>query len=252
MNGSASGLSRKHESGLRLDRRLAAVWLLTSLPAAQAQMSTLLQPGEFHFDEVKAESVADWLALEIAGEHARLFQVALRVEAFAEPGVDYGPSEPGRKRVSTDPPTSAEVLLRHPALHPGKVVIAERSTTSGAAAGGFSEQRWVLGKRVYRLYPGSTCGDDRVACDWVLESAGKRQTLAQLTVGRDAEGRLATGSEHTRVVFAGDLDGDGGLDLLLDVSNHYNALAQLRLFLSSAAGAGDWVGAAGSFSALGD
>ena len=51
-------------------------------------------------------------------------------------------------------------------------------------------------------------------------------------------------------MWAGDLDGDGKLDLLLNLSTHYN-LDSHRLFLSSMAKKGQLVGEAAVFDAVG-
>ena len=58
---------------------------------------------------------------------------------------------------------------------------------------------------------------------------GKRQVLARTTMLDDVNmGRPA-------LLWAGDLDHDGKVDLLMDVSGHYSSM-ELRLFLSSRAG----------------
>lgn len=40
------------------------------------------------------------------------------------------------------------------------------------------------------------------------------------------------------IVWAGDLDGDGGLDLLMEVGNHYNVTEYALLLTSAAHGTG--------------
>jgi len=48
------------------------------------------------------------------------------------------------------------------------------------------------------------------------------------------------------LLWAGDLDKDGKLDLLMDITNHYN-ISETALFLSSLARSGELVGKAGTF-----
>jgi hypothetical protein len=64
-----------------------------------------------------------------------------------------------------------------------------------------------------------------------LHGGGISQTLFSLTEHDAASWQL---------LWAGDLDGDGKLDLLLNLSAHYNVSAR-RLFLSSAARQGEAV-----------
>jgi len=52
--------------------------------------------------------------------------------------------------------------------------------------------------------------------------------------------------KHPVILWAGDLDGDGKLDLLMDTATHYN-LIESTLFLSSAAMSGNLVGQVASF-----
>ena len=58
----------------------------------------------------------------------------------------------------------------------------------------------------------------------VLESDGISQTLYEWPHGFS--------DQHCELIWAGDLDGDGKLDLYIDLSDHYNVMGK-TLFLSS-------------------
>ena len=85
-------------------------------------------------------------------------------------------------------------------------------------------------------------GDDRgreqvlVRMDGYAESAGAAPLL-----GDDAMPAL---------LFAGDLDRDGELDLLFDTTDHYN-VSRPALFLSSQAGPGELLGEAARYESVG-
>ncbi len=83
----------------------------------------------------------------------------------------------------------------------------------------------VEGPEVGRDYQGAPYRVRRVL---VLDHGGVRQSVADVT-DRDAG--------HPAVLWAGDLDGDGRLDLVLDESDHYNVTVT-ALFLSSEAAPG--------------
>jgi len=80
----------------------------------------------------------------------------------------------------------------------------------------------------------------------------RRQSLARYApCAVRSEPDEATGiDEIPLLLWAGDLDGDGRLDLLLDVSDHYNVQA-FKLFLSSGAAADRLLGEGASFVSVG-
>lgn len=92
----------------------------------------------------------------------------------------------------------------------------------------------------------------QVPCRLVLHAPGAKQVLASRT------GYFETGSDvlqfrddgQLRLLFAGDVDRDGRLDLLLDMSDHYN-VSRLTLWLSTEAAKGDVVGEAAAFESVG-
>ena len=69
----------------------------------------------------------------------------------------------------------------------------------------------------------------------MLSDGGTPQPVARLADRDDG---------HPALLWAGDLDGDGRLDLVLDESDHYN-VTETTLYLSSTAAPGALVGRAG-------
>ena len=89
----------------------------------------------------------------------------------------------------------------------------------------------------------------------VLESGGRRQVLQEsfrcFYVEEGTEGRKVMPSdEMPKVIWSGDMDGDGKIDLLLQMSDHYN-MSRICLYLSSLAPAGQLVALAGEHITVG-
>lgn len=212
---------------------------------------SVLSPGHYHGDEVRYASGPGWFALLVSGGRARLEPVDLKIRWVHDPLLDGDDKSKGPytgKAVAAVPRTSAAVLLKGPMLRAGDVDVA--AVLHGQQAG-VSPKTYGLGKRQYALAMSEGCAGSSDPCAWVLSSGGVRQSLHELHVARTAENAFDTESGNTGVMFAGDLDRDGKLDLILDVSNHGNAVRQIRVYLSSAAMKGELVRLVGSFSAVG-
>ncbi|HEY9194127.1 MAG TPA: hypothetical protein VIO81_14755 [Methyloversatilis sp.] len=239
-------------------RHVAAALALVVVPAAIPAADSADRPGtgtlhvllsgDFHGDEVAHGSGPGWFALVLKSGTARLEPVALKVSRVFDAVLDEEGKPPYTgKRVASLPAVEALALLRGAGLKPGPLDSATLTgTRQGLAAKSFS-----LGARRYTLDVAADCGKRAGTCRWTLSDGALRQTLAELEVTRTADGRLETDSASTGLIWAGDLDGDGRLDLILDVSNHDNAVAQVRVFLSSRAAPGRLVGEAASFGAVG-
>jgi hypothetical protein len=75
----------------------------------------------------------------------------------------------------------------------------------------------------------------------VLADGYRRQVLFALDAGRRDDGSLMLGDDASpALLFAGDLDRDGHLDLILDATDHYN-VGRPTLYLSSPARDGELV-----------
>lgn len=102
-------------------------------------------------------------------------------------------------------------------------------------------QTWQLRTVCERspVQPRPSAHDTRFAeCRVVLRSQTQQQVLARADSAVVASGVMSYGADaQLRLLFAGDLDGDGLLDLIIDTSDHYN-VSKPTLFMSSPAGDG--------------
>ena len=91
-----------------------------------------------------------------------------------------------------------------------------------------------LGGASYRLV---LDGEDPGACDAVISLTDDRTTQELFTM---ADAELGCGEPHFSIHWAGDLDGDGKLDLVTTFSSKYS-IHPRQLYLSSGAEPGDLV-----------
>lgn len=213
--------------------RLAALLLLCAAARAAFAAPQLALPGEaFHGDEVPAHDGETWLALVVADAKPRLQAVKLAVAAVNDPVLD-GPGDATGRSVAA-PGVDALVFLRGvAALKPGAVAVVVGEQTRLDATRPLELR---LGARTLRIV--SQCKDapdgaGGVTCDVALDDGAAAQTLFS-TYGMRDGGTATFGDGEPSLMFAGDLDRDGRIDLVLDTRDHYNMLRP-TLFLSSAA-----------------
>lgn len=234
----------------------------TISPPLNAVSSTghaLQPPGQFHGDEAVARDGERWLALRMDRMHAALVPVAVRVAVVEDALVDE-PGERSGALVTTEPADEAIVmLLRGPALVAGAL---DEATVEPPGIGGGPRLDTGLAFRDARYRLRSECtprnapprpGQFLSDCRIVLRAAGgDEQVLVRMEGYADAPGEPAWLGDDAApaLLFAGDLDRDGELDLLFDTTDHYN-LSRPTLFLSSQAGPGELLGEAARYEAIG-
>jgi hypothetical protein len=178
--------------------------------------------GEFHGEDTVARDGEAWLALGVADDHAYLRPTRARVEPVPDPILDVGDERSGRRVSVGDAAIAPLALVRGPRLAPTesiRVAARDRVLTPGQAL-----DLELSGQPSMRLQiecAFETALDTGV-CHLIATQGERRQSLFEFAAQRQA-GDVMLGDEgHVTLLFAGDLDGDGGLDLLLDQSDKYS------------------------------
>jgi hypothetical protein len=244
---------------MRLPRGSSPIPLLLVVAAAlsvrlagqsPAGVQTLLETGEFHGDEVTTASGAGWLALLAYGSHDALEAVAIEVTTVRDSLLDPDEGPFTGKEVTlagalagTDP---VLVVRGVPRLEPRPDVLrAEIDTDSWPTSLSTTRRvQFVLAGQRYtlRATPPNPAEPLTKGSEVLLDDDLTTQVLYRMPQDpNDAE---------WEVLWAGDLDGDGRLDLYMNLSHHYNMIERM-LFLSTAAGAGDLVGQVAGFTTTG-
>ncbi len=204
-------------------------WQEETLPGDMAMT------GEWHGAEVAAEDGETWLALVQEKTGYFLREVAITVEIVEDEIIDVSPAKTGKKITG---PQGVEplVLLRNvPQLKPGPVEAADlidKSFDAGKpTAIYFDGLLFELELKCAEEHRGK----DQADCPLQLSGGGSRQALQSYPVYRPCTGDASIASDaFPQVLWAGDLDRDGRLDLLVDLTDHYNVAAP-TLLLSSLA-----------------
>ncbi|OJH40723.1 hypothetical protein [Cystobacter ferrugineus] len=194
--------------------------LLVLLSATPTPM--LLTPGTFHGTEIQAADGDPFLALCEAGSELRL--VRLHVQQVEDALLDQEGGVPTGKEVSAPcnpiallrdvqgvregPVERAQVMVTH-ATSPGPVGIGPDSARLELRGKTWRLERTPLGETGFRL---------------MLHGGPEPVVLYEVQATDDGSWEL---------LWAGDLNRDGGLDLVLRTSRHYNVL-HFRLLLSGA------------------
>jgi hypothetical protein len=222
-----------------LERWIAVLLFLLFFLPFVANADEILFTDLFHGDEVKAKSGEHFLALVCSENDDRCVLQPVKVQVTSEfdPILD-AENERSGKRVSVNGLDIA-YLLRSDRLTAGPVTSARPATADLLPVS--KPQRFTLGASKYVLH--YRCGskpdpEGLVDCALVLDSNGVSQELASFpAMGENGINSL---DAEQYVAFAGDLDHDGKLDLLVNISSHYNVWHP-ALYLSSAAKDGELV-----------
>ncbi len=229
------------------------MWLLLSFALGGAH--ALQPPGAFHGDEPVARHGERWFALTTDAGGARMIRTRLQVTTVVDELLDGEGQATGRAVASPAIDGTPVTYLRGPGLREGPVAQATVVETGGDS--GLPAQTLRFGGREQRIV--TRCQPDPSTsnvslCSIDLIDGARRQTLVAMAGRHDphlADGPMLLGDEASpHLLFAGDLDRDGRLDLIFDTTDHYN-VSQPTLFLSGAAGEGELVRAVAEYHAVG-
>lgn len=202
----------------------------TSLVAPEARAAAeLLEPSVYHAEEVsaKAGKGQPWLGLfQTKAGHYELKSTKVLVTLVNDPIADEKPEQKTGKKVSIVGMGEPIVLVRGIAgLKAGRVPgndLKKEHLPVGET------QKLKVGARVANLIVTGKKKDQEITNDYriVLESGGVKQELYK---------REELGSDgFPSLLWSGDLDGDGKVDLIMDMHDHYN-VRRVTLLLSGKA-----------------
>ena len=209
--------------------------------------SVLLRPGDFHGDEIQTAGGGGWLALVRSGSRVSLESVVVTIVPVRDSLVDGDSGPITGRRVSVEGKDPVLLARGIPGLRPGPVTEAQLDCADCGQPTEFNQHRYFrlqLDGEVYELeaflpQPGEPFDENS---EIRLSHRAAVQIIHRPTRVPD--------DPNWRVIWAGDLDGDGRLDLYVDTSDHYN-MGLGRLLLSSAAGPGELVGEVAVFETTG-
>ena len=227
--------------------KAALVGLLFFLPFV-ARGENLLATRSFHGGEVKHRT-GEWFLALVSRENGSWTLKPARIRVVREADFMGGAEDETGQRVEADGFDDA-MLIRHPRLSPGPVrpAVPDRGTLMRS-----EPLTLTLGRSRSTLQVSCPAKADQhgsLQCRLLLRTGNAAQVLAKMNGYLAEDGTDAIIDTVPQVYFAGDLDHDGRLDLLLDISDHYNA-SNPALFLSSAARANDLVAKVAELLAIG-
>ncbi|MBX9569030.1 MAG: hypothetical protein K2X77_09050 [Candidatus Obscuribacterales bacterium] len=203
-----------------------SVAILAVSPCFAAQQ--LLVPRTFHAEEVTAKSGESWIAVTADSKK----RIALKINTVKDAVADEGNKKTG-KQVVTPGIKSIFIVKNVPNVGVGKCTTVLNKET----------ELWkkpavnlVLGKKSYKIelklkVGKAKEGDTYTPAHCALTVSDGTRTDTILDTDCVAE---LQGLEAPRILWAGDIDMDGKLDLLIDGSTESN-MSKLMLFTSSPA-----------------
>jgi hypothetical protein len=222
-----------------------SLYLLVSV--ANAQKIEILETGQFHGDEVTAETGENWLGLYKKGKTYSLLPTVLTVSKVHDAIADNSPNETTGKEVKTLGPGEPIFLIKGKGFEQSREIPTMMSGNTSIYNNWAGQFSFTDNKDKYSL---------KVITEKKLKGSGENLDFTSKLV--------LTYKDTTQIIYkqnrcddcswqllwAGDLDSDGKLDLYLNLSDHYNVMNK-RLFLSTQAESGEMVKEVAEFKTVG-
>ncbi len=204
---------------------------------AKRPRADLIQLGTFHQGEAEFRSGGGWIGLIPTRDGFAWANLRIKTEKVHDPIGDDPQGQKRATKIDLATPDSAEPLFLLRGL-PQLATKPVRTCFDRSENGSFLEQNPILLTCEAVAYSVQVTNQKLLQ----LKHATKIQTLFNWPQGLS--------DQHAELIWAGDLDGDGKLDLLIDHSQHFNS-AGIALYLSTWAAPGQLVGLAATFKTIG-
>jgi len=204
--------------------------LASSAVAAENGAVKILQTGSFHSDEVPKNLGKNWFALVASKGHAELNAVTPKITTVYDPVLDDEKNKAtySGKLVEVNGKKSL-LLVKMQGLSAGLVTQADISNSSTGQRIVFLNAEYLFQHKCKKAQAQNALRQ----CSIYLVGNGTKQWIADAQEGDDDY------ALSIRIKWAGDLDRDGKLDLIVDEStNNYSGVV---LYLSSPAKQGKHV-----------
>ena len=211
----------------------------------------LLQTGRFHGYEVQATSGEKWMGLFVTPKGFEFLPTTIAVISVHDPILDGKKTEKTGKQVMTDQKLDSIFLVKGSvALKPGTVKTVFFGWAELIPHSSGSHPALSLSLDASQSY-----GVYGISLEETMKNGKKNYALSisQGVTGEKQKIQLfarCCDMTYPRLLWAGDLDRDDKLDLLVDITNHYN-VSQPILFLSSLAKNGNLVEPVAEFRSVG-
>jgi hypothetical protein len=201
--------------------------------------ATLIQSqgGPYHGNEIKAKSGAGWLALYQTENGFELRKVSLDVSTVHDPVLDSQPEQRTGKFITVTPESQQKsIVLIKPQ---STIVLAEGKVEgtlydSGTTVYPGQSKMVKLEQKYYFLAGTGEATIEAGSSEPPIKNYGLHLFFQQQSQLLFSEKGSLGSDGRPQIIWAGDLDRDGKLDLLLNLTTHYNS-TRLALFLSSVA-----------------
>ncbi|HZH91088.1 MAG TPA: hypothetical protein VEX70_10790 [Pyrinomonadaceae bacterium] len=225
---------------------IALITILCGSATAQKRIPQihLIETGEFHGGEITAKSGERWLGLFPTSGGFSLLPATLKVDMVNDPIVDENPKVKTGKKVSVNRARKPLFLLKGADFLRANAVRTIFTGDENNLVNGQSVDLRLGGKNYnLKVVSNDPTPVNHVVANskLILSSGAKSQVIFSVEVPDDGAWSL---------LWAGDLDGDGKLDLYMDLHNKYNS-SERRLFLSSPASRGNLVKEVAEFRTVG-
>jgi hypothetical protein len=213
---------------------ILASTLLGSLIASAAWAADIIEVTVYHGEELHTKSGLTWMGLfpTKAGQF-ELRPTRVNVTMVHDEINDEPVNQKTGKKVTTSDKVEPLVLVKDvPALKAGKVITSTTYQKERPDVG--AKLKLNVGGKESTLTVGGVKKDKEYRSQYkvVLETGGVKQTVY--------ERKEVADSSFPSLLWAGDLDGDGKLDLIMDTTDNYN-VRNVTLFLSTKAKPGKLV-----------